>query len=212
VRQGIRHAAILPQSAAPERLISDRRCPPGGNICRQAGKSPSAGVTDHGRGLAGGLFEFWHAYCFISTHQALGEAIMVSKLDRTLNVQQQALTLRAHRQQVLAGNIANADTPNYQARDFDFAAALQGALAGRSEGSEGGLRLATTSHRHLPGELETSPVRLSYRQPTQPSADGNTVDMDVERAQLAENAFYYEAGLTFISGRIKTMMTALQGQ
>jgi flagellar basal-body rod protein FlgB len=55
-------------------------------------------------------------------------------------------------------------------------------------------------------------VRLSYRQATQPSADGNTVDMDVERAQLAENAFYYEAGLTFISGRIKTMMTALQGQ
>jgi flagellar basal-body rod protein FlgB len=150
--------------------------------------------------LAGGFFRFY---------QPIGEAIMVSKLDRNLNVQQQALTLRAHRQQVLAGNIANADTPNYQARDFDFAAALQGALAGRSEGS---LRLATTSRSHLPGGLETSPVRLSYRQATQPSADGNTVDMDIERAQLAENAFYYEAGLTFITGRIKTMMTALQGQ
>jgi len=137
---------------------------------------------------------------------------VVSKLDNTLHLQQQALTLRANRQQVLAGNIANADTPGYKARDFDFTAALQNALSGRGPG---GVMLATTSERHIPGNanpMDTGPGRLMYRQATQPSADGNTVDMDLERAQFAENAFYYEAGLTFLTGRIRTMMTALQGQ
>lgn len=140
------------------------------------------------------------------------EVIVVSKLDKTLQMQQQALTLRANRQQVLAGNIANADTPGYQARDFDFTAVLQSALNGRGQG---GVVLATTSLRHIPGSMnpgDSGPMRLLYRQTTQPSADGNTVEMDVERAQFAENAFYYEAGLTFLTGRIRTMMTALQGQ
>ncbi|WP_300341839.1 flagellar basal body rod protein FlgB [Accumulibacter sp.] len=134
---------------------------------------------------------------------------MISKIQNALLFQHQALSLRANRQQVLAGNIANADTPHYQARDFDFSAALQNAVSGRSGGS---LQLATTSPRHTPGAAGTSPVTLMYRQPTQASADGNTVDMDVERAQFAENAFFYEAGLTFLSGRIRTLQTAIQGQ
>ena len=137
---------------------------------------------------------------------------MVSKLDSTLHLQQQALTLRANRQQVLAGNIANADTPSYKARDFDFSAALQNALSGRGQG---GVQLATTSPRHIPGSVnpvDSGPMRLMYRQTTQPSADGNTVEMDLERAQFAENAFYYEASMTFLTGKIRTMMSALQGQ
>lgn len=133
---------------------------------------------------------------------------MVSKLDDALSFQQQALGLRAYRQQVLAGNIANADTPNYKARDFDFAGALKEAVAGRSVGD---LKLANTAPRHLPGTAG-SPARLLYRQETQSSVDGNTVDMDVERAQFAENSVHYEAGLTFITGRIKTLMAAIQGQ
>ena len=135
---------------------------------------------------------------------------MVSKIQDALFFQQQALSLRAERQQVLAGNIANADTPHYQARDFDFTAVLQQAVSGRGEA---GLRLATTSPGHAQGNAAAGAVSaLMYRQSTQPSADGNTVDMDVERAQFAENAFYYEAGLSFLTGRIRTLQTAIQGQ
>jgi len=137
------------------------------------------------------------------------ERPMLSKLDRNLQFQQQALGLRASRQQVLAGNIANADTPNFKARDFNFAAALESALGGRSAGS---LPLTMTASRHLAGDPSQRASSLLYRQPMQPSADGNTVEMDVEGAQLAENTIFYEAGLTFISGKIRTMMTALQGQ
>lgn len=134
---------------------------------------------------------------------------MVSKLDNAFSFQEQVLSLRANRQQVLAGNIANADTPHYKARDFDFSAALKDAVAGRSGGS---LALASTSGRHLQGSADSGPARLMYRKETQSSVDGNTVDMDVERAQFAENAIQYEAGITFISGKIKTLMSAIQGQ
>ena len=134
---------------------------------------------------------------------------MISKLDSTFSFPQQVLGLRAHRQQILAGNIANADTPNYKARDFDFSTALKDAVAGRSGGN---LPLATTASRHLTGGTEVGPARLMYRIPSQASVDGNTVDMDVERAQFSENAIQYEAGITFITGKIKTLMTAIQGQ
>lgn len=134
---------------------------------------------------------------------------MTSKLDQAFSFQQQALGLRAYRQQVLAANIANADTPNYKARDFDFSATLKDAIAGRSEGA---LTLALTSERHLPGSGTSDPVRLSYRKEVQSSVDGNTVDMDVERAQFSENSTYYEAGLTFITSRVKSLLSAIQGQ
>lgn len=131
---------------------------------------------------------------------------MVSKLDQLFSFQQQALSLRAHRQQVLASNIANADTPNYLARDFDFSAALRQAVSGRGQDS---VALTRTSPQHLPGNGE-SPVRLAYRQPLQASADGNTVEMDVERAQLAENSLFYEAGTTFLTHQVKSMLAAVQ--
>ena len=133
---------------------------------------------------------------------------MASKIDNALSFQQQALGLRAQRQQILAGNIANADTPNYKARDFDFSAALKAAVAGRSSGN---LALATSNAAHLPGSTQESTARLLYRNPVQPSADGNTVDMDVERAQFSENAVQYEAGLSFITHQLKMLMAATQG-
>src|SRR5512134_2454795 len=117
----------------------------------------------------------------------------MDKLDSALRFHQEALSLRARRQQVLAANIANADTPNYKARDFDFSAALKNAIAGRSGGN---LPLASTSGRHLQGSGDNGPARLMYRQELQSSVDGNTVNMDVERAQFAENAIQYEAGIT----------------
>ena len=132
---------------------------------------------------------------------------MASKIDNALFFQQQALGLRAQRQQILAGNIANADTPNYHARDFDFSAALKEAVAGRSSGN---LTLATTATAHLPGATQENSARLLYRNSVQPSADGNTVDMDVERAQFSENAVQYEASVAFITAQIKLLTAAVQ--
>jgi len=131
----------------------------------------------------------------------------MNKLDSAFFFQQQALSLRAYRQEVLASNIANNDTPNYKARDFDFAAALQTAVSGRQQ--DGGLDLARTSVRHFPGSLDTGITPLAYRQPVQPAADGNTVDMDIERAAFAENALQYQAGVTFISQRLRDLQAAL---
>ena len=135
---------------------------------------------------------------------------MASRIDNVLSFQQQALGLRAYRQQVLAGNIANADTPNYKARDFDFSSALQGALAGRNATS---LPVSKTNSGHLGAAAGAeASIRLMYRTPAQPSVDGNTVEMDVERAQFSENAIRYEAGVTFISHHLKTLTLAIQGQ
>ncbi len=122
---------------------------------------------------------------------------------------QAALNLRAARQELIASNIANADTPNYKAKDIDFASALRGAL----EGSGQKLPVAVTSPQHLGGasgdSVMGSPVL--YRKPLQPSADGNTVDMDVERAQFADNALRYEASVRFVSDEAKDVLAALQG-
>ena len=134
---------------------------------------------------------------------------MVSRLDDALRFQQTALNLRAARQELLASNIANADTPNYKARDVDFASALRGALAGTP--SE--LPAVKTSPMHLEGNSGASLMGapVMYRKPVQPSADGNTVDMDVERAQFADNALRYEASVMFVNSRLKGILTAIQG-
>ena len=134
---------------------------------------------------------------------------MTSRIDEALQFHQTALSLRAGRQELLASNIANADTPNYKARDIDFASALQGALAGSTEK----LPLAGASSRHLSGTTGESVMGapVMYRNVLQPSADGNTVDMDVERAQFADNALRYEASVKFISDQVKDVLTALQG-
>ncbi|EXU74613.1 MULTISPECIES: flagellar basal body rod protein FlgB [Erwinia] len=137
---------------------------------------------------------------------------MLDKLDAALRFNTEALNLRAQRQEVLASNIANADTPGYQARDIDFASQLNKVMEqGRAQGS--GLQLAVTSDRHIPAESsQAASMDLMYRVPDQPSADGNTVDMDRERTQFADNSLKYQTDLTVISGQIKSMMSVLQGQ
>jgi flagellar basal-body rod protein FlgB len=134
---------------------------------------------------------------------------MINRIDNELGFHQRALSLRAYRQQVLASNIANADTPHYKARDVDFKASLQGAM-----GSGGGqLNLARTASRHLAsGDGAPAGAKLLYRTETQSSVDGNTVDMDVERAAFAENAVQYEAGITFINQMLRHIQSALQSQ
>ncbi|MDY7548737.1 flagellar basal body rod protein FlgB [Glaciimonas sp. CA11.2] len=134
---------------------------------------------------------------------------MVDRLDNALRFQQEALNLRARRQEVLSVNIAHADTPNYKARDFDFSSTLTQAVE-RGRQSES-LSMTTTSSRHLAGEQTLSnDTDLLYRIPTQSSIDGNTVEMDVERVNFADNALHYESSLTVISAQIKSMLSAVQ--
>lgn len=134
---------------------------------------------------------------------------MISKLDETLRFQQTALNLRAARQELLASNIANADTPNFKARDIDFASALKNAIDGTSTK----LPVGQTAPKHLQGNTGNSILGtpVMYRKPVQPSADGNTVDMDVERAQFTDNALRYEAGVRFVSEQMKGILAAIQG-
>ncbi|CBV44265.1 flagellar basal body rod protein FlgB [Halomonas elongata] len=135
---------------------------------------------------------------------------MIDQLDAAFNFQQQALSLRHERQQVLASNIANADTPGYKARDMDFSSALEQAMQ-RGGGNAEGLALERTSARHLAGQASTLPrSELLYRVPDQPSLDGNTVDMDRERAQFADNSVRYQAALTFIGRRVQGLKSAMQ--
>ena len=134
---------------------------------------------------------------------------MIGKLDDYLRANESALSLRAQRQQVLASNIANADTPNYKARDIDFAAAMQNAT---SKTGTGGMATTAANQIAQPGNGSTLPdgTPLLYRQPAQGSADGNTVDMDVERNQFADNGIRYEAGITMINQQIRNMIAAIQ--
>ena len=109
--------------------------------------------------------------------------------------QGKALSLLAQRQKVLAGNIANADTPGFKARDFDFAAALNEARA-----QPAGATAAVPD------------AKLQWREAEQPTMDGNTVDLDRERANFADNALRYEATLRFINNDVRTMLSAITGQ
>ena len=133
---------------------------------------------------------------------------MTDRIDAQLQVQRTALNARAYRQELLASNIANADTPNFKARDIDFKGTLEAALAGRSEGS---LAMARTSSRHLGSESGQPPgAAAKYRTEYQPNADGNTVNMDIERAAFADNSVQMEALLTFIRSDLSTLQTAMQ--
>jgi flagellar basal-body rod protein FlgB len=147
---------------------------------------------------------------------------MIERLNDALSFNAQALLLRAERTRVLASNIANADTPNYKARDFDFRAALSQATGVQMSagGSAGGATAAAATlapartaagHQAAAGGVAGAPALL-YRAPLQTALDANTVDMDMERAAFADNTVRYEAGLRFINGQIRTLMTAINGQ
>lgn len=134
---------------------------------------------------------------------------MIDKLDAALGFQREALNLRVQRQEVLAANIAHADTPNYKARDFDFNSRLSQAVEkGRASQS---FPLSTTSARHLAAQAGSMPDQdLLYRVPSQSSIDGNTVEMDAERVSFADNALRYESNLTVLGSKIKTLLSAVQ--
>ena len=132
---------------------------------------------------------------------------MISKLDNALNFHQTALNVRAARQEVLPSNIANGDTPNFKARDIDFSTVLSDALSSNTNKTV----LTTTSPKHLSSSSENSLASQAlYRIPQQPSADGNTVEMDAERTRFADNSIKFDASLTFMSGQIRGLMLAIR--
>jgi flagellar basal-body rod protein FlgB len=137
---------------------------------------------------------------------------MPINLDAYLGVHAQALKVRGERTEVLANNLANADTPGFRARDIDFRAAL--AAAGNpAPGS--GVPLSTTNGAHLDpasaGVTESNP-NLKYRVPLAPALDGNTVDVQMEQAAFAENAVRFQATLTLLNSKLRGLMTAITGQ
>ncbi|MBC7404978.1 MAG: flagellar basal body rod protein FlgB [Cytophaga sp.] len=135
---------------------------------------------------------------------------MVGKLDEFMGFHEAALSIRGQRQQMLASNIANADTPNYKARDIEFSAAMSHAL-NRSGTSGTSTDLTKTSTSHLNAQNSVGGTPALYRTVVQGSVDGNTVDMDVERNQFADNAIRYEASLTILNMQIRNMLAAIQG-
>jgi flagellar basal-body rod protein FlgB len=128
----------------------------------------------------------------------------MTKLDGLFQLHQAALGLHAERQKLIASNIANADTPGYKARDIDFVSALKNAQAAQGK-LQAPLRPAGADNGAPLG------AELMYRSAVQRSADGNTVDIDVERAQFAENSIRYEAQIMFVSSQIKSMLAVIQG-
>jgi flagellar basal-body rod protein FlgB len=146
---------------------------------------------------------------------------MLNKLDAALSFHETALRVRGQRQELIAANIANADTPNYKARDIDFTKVMKNSLNGSassSASSVSAVQVVQTNPMHLSGT--TNPANSVaggsneplFRPIIQGSVDGNTVDMDIERNQFADNGIRYEASLNMINGQIKKLMSAIQGQ
>ncbi len=138
---------------------------------------------------------------------------MLEQMTARLDFHAQALALRSQRQQLIASNIANADTPGYVGRDIDFAAALRNATGVRDARSPAMAAPQATHAQHLRlGSTDPRRPDLAYTVQTQPSQDGNSVDMDRERANFVDNAVRYESTLRFINSNVKTMITAISGQ
>ena len=123
-------------------------------------------------------------------------------MESIFGVHEAALLFRARRMEVLAANLANADTPRYQARDLEFRSVLDNATR---------TRFATTHPRHIDAPEVAAGPELKYRIPHQPAQDGNTVEADLELARYAENAVAYQASLMFLNGKIASLRSALTG-
>lgn len=131
---------------------------------------------------------------------------MTINFSNALGIHEQALQLREHRAQVLAANIANADTPGYKARDIDFREVLLDASDRRS------LSLGTRHPGHIGVNTNGRVAELSYRVPQQAAVDGNTVDEQQENAAFARNALEHQASFVFLNGKFAGLMKALRGE
>lgn len=131
---------------------------------------------------------------------------MTSRIDQHLGIHPEALRLANQRSELLAANLANADTPNYKARDIDFDGAMKAAM-GRQEG----LQMNRTAASHM-GPRGSEPGEIRYRNPMQPSIDGNTVDAAEEQVRFAENTMRYMASLEFVEKDFQRLKKAVRGQ
>lgn len=135
---------------------------------------------------------------------------MSINFSKALGIHEQALGFRAQRAEVLANNIANADTPHYKARDLDFASVLASQAQRNSGGSAS---LDRTDWRHFDAEgVELADPALRFRNPHHASIDQNTVDLQVEQSHYAENAVQFQASFTLLNNKFKGLMTALRGE
>lgn len=132
---------------------------------------------------------------------------MSISFEKAFGIHEATLKLRSQRAQVLANNLANADTPNFKARDIDFSQALHQAQSNQQS------QLTRTNGAHLDSKLGQEIPGLSYRIPFQPdTGDGNTVDAQIEQAKFAENAMEYQTSLRFLDGKIKGLLSAIKGE
>lgn len=142
---------------------------------------------------------------------------MFNRLTSSLDFHGDALVLRSERQRLIASNIANADTPGYVARDMDFSTALRQATGSQQAGGAPGVATTQAGHMGTGGAAGGSTAafvqnNLVYSKPSQTNLDSNSVDMDRERANFADNSVRYEATLRFINGNVRTMLEAIKGQ
>ena len=136
---------------------------------------------------------------------------MSINFDSALGVHADALLLRGKRAEVLANNIANADTPNYKARDFDFAAVLDKALG--TSGDMTQAKIATTHAGHMSGYINPDMAAdLMFTRPLQPSIDGNTVEVQEEMAKYTDNALRYQASFRFLNDKFTGLKNAIKGE
>ncbi|MCH5633800.1 flagellar basal body rod protein FlgB [Pseudomonas syringae pv. syringae] len=136
---------------------------------------------------------------------------MSISFEKSLGSAERALTYRSRRAEVLSNNIANADTPNFKARDLDFSAVL---ASQTKQGLGHPLSLRTTSLKHISANTSTSDSYsndLLYSMPNQPSLDQNTVDQQVEIAKYTENQIHFDAAFTRLNGAFKGLLKGLRG-
>ncbi|MCS5563370.1 flagellar basal body rod protein FlgB [Marinobacter sp.] len=132
---------------------------------------------------------------------------MAISFDQALGVHEQALQARVKRAEVLANNLANADTPGYKARDVDFQAMMQ-----QAHDKVSGLQISRTDDAHMDTSAGGSDSELLYRTPHQPSVDGNTVDAQQEQSRFMRNAMDYQASFQFLSSKFSGLTKALKGE
>jgi flagellar basal-body rod protein FlgB len=130
---------------------------------------------------------------------------MAINFNNALGVHPQALTLREKRSEVLASNLANADTPGYKARDLDFHAVLKKSMPASNN-------MEQTQQGHFSPNDRLLGSTMMFRNPQQASLDGNTVESHIEQAKYAENSVQYQASLQFINGRFSGLMSAIRGE
>ena len=132
---------------------------------------------------------------------------MAISIDKVFGVHENAMHLQGRRAQLLAQNLANSDTPGYKAKDIDFKQALKSVANGNMQ-----TPLKATQSGHIQPKGFFMGVESMYRQPTQSSLDGNTVEPHVEMGEFTENSMRYLMTLRFMSGKINGMLSAIRGE